>query len=253
MLFVAIKEMRGFAHHICVTKSCSAKLFTSVTAVVYNSLPLGVVIYRILGTLILMGNLRDATNEAGFLNGQFLLAMPGMEDSRFARSVIYICAHSENGAMGLIINRAQEMEFAEILVQLGVLDEQQVIMMPDRTRDFLVRNGGPVEVRRGFVLHSDDYLTDSTMPVAEELCLTGTVDILRAISGGRGPRKALMTLGYSGWASGQLENEIANNGWLTCQAPHDLLFDPNIDSTYDRLLAYMGIDPSRLATVAGHA
>lgn len=245
--------MAGFAHHIYVTSPCLSELFGFSIAIVYNSLPEGVVIYRILGTLILMGNLRDVSNEAGFLNGQFLLAMPGMEDSRFARSVIYICAHSDNGAMGLIINRAQEMEFGEILVQLGVLDEQQVIMMPERTRDFLVRNGGPVEMRRGFVLHSDDYLTDSTMPVAEEICLTGTVDILRAISSGRGPRRALMTLGYSGWASGQLENEIANNGWLTCQAPHDLLFDTKIESTYDRLLAYMGIDPSRLAMVAGHA
>ncbi|MGO4447295.1 YqgE/AlgH family protein [Phyllobacterium sp. TAF24] len=196
---------------------------------------------------------RTANKETGFLNGQFLLAMPGMDDSRFARSVIYVCAHSEKGAMGLIINRPQEMEFSEILVQLGVLDEHQAIMLPDCTRDFIVRNGGPVEMRRGFVLHSDDYLTDSTMPVSEEICLTGTVDILRAISGGRGPRCALMTLGYSGWASGQLENEIANNGWLTCRAPQDLLFDTDLESKYDRLLAYMGVDPSRLATVAGHA
>ena len=222
-------------------------------SIIYNSLPKAVVIYRILGTFILMEIFRDANKETGFLNGQFLLAMPGMDDSRFARSVIYVCAHSEKGAMGLIINRVQDMEFSDILVQLGVLDEQQAIMMPERTRDFLVRNGGPVEMRRGFVLHSDDYLTDSTMPVAEEICLTGTVDILRAISGGRGPRKALMTLGYSGWASGQLETEIANNGWLTCKASQELLFDTDIESKYDRILAYMGVDPSRLATVAGHA
>lgn len=237
---------------LCETAQLMGYLAQDST-IIYNSLPEDVVIFAILDTFILMEIFRDANKETGFLNGQFLLAMPGMEDSRFARSVIYVCAHSEKGAMGLIINRAQEMEFADILVQLGVLDEQQAIMMPDRTRDFLVRNGGPVEMRRGFVLHSDDYLTDSTMPVAEEICLTGTVDILRAISGGRGPRKALMTLGYSGWASGQLETEIANNGWLTCHAPHEMLFDTDIESKYDRILAYMGVDPSRLATVAGHA
>ncbi|MDQ0998418.1 putative transcriptional regulator [Phyllobacterium ifriqiyense] len=212
-----------------------------------------VVICKFLDTFTAMEIFRDASKNTGFLNGQFLLAMPGMDDSRFARSVIYVCAHSEKGAMGLIINRAQEMEFADILVQLGVLDEEQAIVMPERTRDFLVRSGGPVEMRRGFVLHSDDYLTDSTMPVAEEICLTGTIDILRAISGGRGPRKALMTLGYSGWASGQLETEIANNGWLTCQAPQELLFDTDMDRKYDRILSHMGVDPSRLATVAGHA
>lgn len=240
-------------HHFCVSCGVISNFPGPSSAAVYNSLSKAVVICKILGTFILMEIFRDANKETGFLNGQFLLAMPGMEDSRFARSVIYVCAHSEKGAMGLIINRVQDMEFADILVQLGVLDEQQAIMMPETTRDFLVRNGGPVEVRRGFVLHSDDYLTESTMPVAEEICLTGTVDILRAISGGRGPRKALMTLGYSGWASGQLENEIANNGWLTCQAPHEMLFDTDIDSKYDRILAYMGVDPSRLATVAGHA
>lgn len=218
-----------------------------------DSLPMPVVICKFLDTFTAMEIFRDASKNTGFLNGQFLLAMPGMDDSRFARSVIYVCAHSEKGAMGLIINRSQEMEFADILVQLGVLDEEQAIVMPERTRDFLVRSGGPVEMRRGFVLHSDDYLTDSTMPVAEEICLTGTIDILRAISGGRGPRKALMTLGYSGWASGQLETEIANNGWLTCHAPQELLFDTDMDRKYDRILSHMGVDPSRLATVSGHA
>ncbi len=235
-------------HHFCVSFPLARNY-----AYGYDSSSMPVVICKFLDTFNDMEIFRDASKNTGFLNGQFLLAMPGMDDSRFARSVIYVCAHSEKGAMGLIINRAQEMEFADILVQLGVLDEEQAIVMPERTRDFLVRSGGPVEMRRGFVLHSDDYLTDSTMPVAEEICLTGTIDILRAISGGRGPRKALMTLGYSGWASGQLETEIANNGWLTCHAPQELLFDTDMDRKYDRILSHMGVDPSRLATVAGHA
>jgi putative transcriptional regulator len=189
----------------------------------------------------------------GFLDDQFLIAMPGMKDDRFARSVIYICAHSEEGAIGLIINQTQPLRFPDLLVQLGIMNEQEAIRLPPPTRDFVVRNGGPVDRSRGFVLHSDDYMVESSLPVSEEICLTATIDILRAISSGRGPRKAIMALGYSGWGAGQLEHEIAENGWLTCPASMDLLFDSDIDRKYDRILASIGIDLVRLSHFAGHA
>ncbi|HEU4985577.1 MAG TPA: YqgE/AlgH family protein [Rhizobiaceae bacterium] len=194
-----------------------------------------------------------ATGTQGFLDNHFLIAMPGMTDERFARSVVYICAHSEEGAMGLIINRVQQLGFSDILVQLGILDEKEAIRLPPPARDFPVRNGGPVDRSRGFVLHTDDFKVESSMVVSEQVCLTATVDILRAISLGRGPRRALMTLGYSGWGAGQLEVEIAENGWLTCPATTDLLFDGDIDRTYDRILASIGVDPTHLSSMAGHA
>ena len=193
------------------------------------------------------------TATRGFLDDQFLIAMPGMKDDRFARSVIYVCAHSDEGAMGLIINQTQPLRFPDLLVQLGIMNEQEAIRLPPPTRDFVVRNGGPVDRSRGFVLHSDDYMVESSLPVSEEICLTATIDILRAISSGRGPRKALMALGYAGWGAGQLEHEIAENGWLTCPASTDLLFDSDIDRKYDRILASIGIDLVRLSHTAGHA
>lgn len=193
------------------------------------------------------------TPEPGFLDNQFLVAMPGMKDERFARTVIYICAHSDEGAMGLIINQAQEMGFADLLVQLGLVDEKDAIRLPSKARDLVVRHGGPVDRSRGFVLHSDDVKVESSMPVAGDICLTATVDILRAISKGTGPRRALMALGYSGWGAGQLENEIAENGWLTCPATPDMLFDGDIDGKYEQILAAIGIDLTHLSSVAGHA
>ncbi len=189
----------------------------------------------------------------GFLDDQFLIAMPGMKDERFARSVIYVCAHSDEGAMGLIINQTQQMMFPDLLVQLGIMNEQEAIRLPRPARDFFVRNGGPVDRSRGFVLHSGDYRVESSLPVSDDVCLTATVDILRAISAGRGPRHALMALGYSGWGAGQLESEIAENGWLTCPADPELLFDADIERKYDRILAAIGIDPTYLSATAGHA
>jgi putative transcriptional regulator len=189
----------------------------------------------------------------GYLDDQFLIAMPGMKDDRFARTVIYICAHSAEGAMGLIINQAQQMLFPDLLVQLGILEEQEAIRLPAAARDMVIRNGGPVDRSRGFVLHSDDYLVESSLPVSEEVCLTATVDILRAISTGKGPRQALMALGYSGWGAGQLESEIAANGWLTCPASQELLFDADIERKYDRIMSMIGIDLTRLSHTAGHA
>jgi putative transcriptional regulator len=191
--------------------------------------------------------------KRGFLDDQFLIAMPGMKDDRFARSVIYVCAHSDEGAMGLIINQAQQMLFPDLLVQLGILDEQEAIRLPAPARDFPIRNGGPVDRSRGFVLHTGDYKVDSSLPVSDDICLTATVDILRAISLGRGPRRALMALGYSGWGAGQLEREIADNGWLTCPAIPEFLFDSDMDRKYDRILASIGVDLAHLSATAGHA
>jgi putative transcriptional regulator len=133
------------------------------------------------------------------------------------------------------------------------MNEQEAIRLPSRARDFVVRDGGPVDRSRGFVLHSGDYRVESSMPVSDDICLTATVDILRAISVGRGPRRALMALGYSGWAPGQLENEVAENGWLTCPATPELLFDADIESKYDRILDAIGINLAHLSPSAGHA
>ncbi|CAM5509725.1 putative transcriptional regulator [Aquamicrobium terrae] len=200
----------------------------------------------------LLRNKKEAGSN-GFLDDQFLIAMPGMKDDRFARSVIYVCAHSQEGAMGLIINQTQQMLFPDLLVQLGIMNEQEVIRLPRHARDFVVRNGGPVDRSRGFVLHSGDYRVESSLTVSRDVCLTATVDILRAISSGRGPRHALMALGYSGWDAGQLESEIAQNGWLTCPASAELLFDADIEHKYDRILASIGIDLAHLSMAAGHA
>jgi putative transcriptional regulator len=196
---------------------------------------------------------KKGSAHRGFLDDQFLIAMPGMKDDRFARSVIYICAHGDDGAMGLIINQPQAMAFPDLLVQLGILEEQEAIRLPPPARDLVIRNGGPVDRSRGFVLHSDDYQVESSLPVSEQVCLTATVDILRAISSGRGPRRALMALGYAGWGAGQLEGEIAANGWLTCPASADLLFDTDLERKYDRVMDMIGIDLTRLSQTAGHA
>jgi putative transcriptional regulator len=133
------------------------------------------------------------------------------------------------------------------------MKEEETIRLPANAQNFVVRNGGPVDRSRGFVLHSDDYRVESSLPVSDDICLTATVDILRAITAGRGPRNALMALGYSGWGAGQLEIEIAENGWLTCPADMELLFDADIDRKYDRILASIGINLAHLSLAAGHA
>jgi putative transcriptional regulator len=200
---------------------------------------------------LLRRNKRSA--GSGYLDDQFLIAMPGMKDERFARTVIYVCAHSDEGAMGLIINQPQDLRFPDLLVQLGIVDQGASIKLPPPARDFIVRHGGPVDRSRGFVLHSDDYRVESSMPVSEEMCLTATIDILRAIAAGRGPRRALMALGYAGWGAGQLETEIAENGWLTCPASPEFLFDSDLDRKYERVLASIGINLAHFSQVAGHA
>jgi len=189
----------------------------------------------------------------GFLDGHFLIAMPGNSDSNFNRSVVYICAHSPEGAMGFVINQPQSLTFVDILLHLKVIaDEDDSIVLPEQARNVLIQKGGPVESGRGFVLHSDDYLTQSSIPVSEDICLTATVDIIRAMSRGKGPRKAALMLGYAGWGAGQLENEIANNDWLSCPADENLIFDRGLDGKYNRALAILGVHPAMLSMEAGH-
>ena len=192
---------------------------------------------------------------SGYLDGQLLIAMPSMSDKRFARSVIYMCAHSEDGAMGLIVNqRAPHISFAELLGQLSIEEEGASAARRAGLIDLVVHVGGPVETGRGFVLHSADYFAaDSTLPIDGEVSLTATVDILKAIAGGTGPARAMLALGYAGWRPGQLEDEISGTGWLHCPSDLDLLFDRNLDQKYDRALSKIGIDPSHLVCDAGHA
>lgn len=191
--------------------------------------------------------------SGNWLDGQFLIAMPGMADTRFEKTVIYMCAHSADGAMGLVINKRQDMIFPDLLVQLGIIGEDDAIRLPPSARDMIVRDGGPVERSRGFVLHTGDYAADSSMEIGPGLCLTATVDVLRAISRGYGPEQAIMALGYAGWSPGQLEQEISSNGWLTCPASSDLVFEADIDRLYDLALDSLGIDPVFLSMDAGHA
>lgn len=191
----------------------------------------------------------------GYLEGQLLVAMPMMADSRFARSVIFLCAHSADGAMGIVVNKpAPNVSFPELLRQLGIIDADNPIRLPERARSVRVHSGGPVETGRGFVLHSDDfYLREATLVTANSVCLTATVEILRAIAEGKGPRHALLALGYAGWAPGQLEAEIQANGWLTCPADLSLVFDPDIEGKYERAISKLGIDPRLLSGTAGRA
>jgi putative transcriptional regulator len=202
-----------------------------------------------------MSNLFAQSTEAGRLEGQMLIAMPTMSDQRFARSLIYLCAHSEDGAMGIIVNkRSRSLKFPELLVQLDVIGENDAISLPTRVGDVPVLRGGPVERGRGFVLHSPDYhASAATLVIDQDISLTATVDILRALAAGEGPRRAVLALGYAGWAGGQLEQEIQQNGWLTCAADESLVFDEDHASKYDRALRKLGIDPALLVSDAGHA
>ena len=188
------------------------------------------------------------SEEGGqFLTGQLLIAMPGMRDPRFAKSVIYLCAHGPEGAMGLVVNRLLDsLTFPDLLEQLGI--ETGAMGQPIE-----VHFGGPVESGRGFVLHSADYVKDATLVVDDEIALTATVDILKAIAAGEGPRRCLLALGYAGWGEGQLDTEIMANGWLHVTADHELVFGPDLDSKWERAMAKLGIDPRMLSDDAGHA
>lgn len=194
------------------------------------------------------------TGAPGSLEGQMLIAMPNMPDERFAGTVIYICAHNEDGAMGIVVNRqARNIGFADLLVQLDIVAKDQAIRLPTALNRMQVMAGGPVEPARGFVLHSTDFiLPDATRSIAADLGLTVTLDILRAMAKGEGPKNALLALGYAGWGAGQLEREITENSWLHGPAPADLILAPEHDTKYDRALAALGIDKAFLSQEAGH-
>lgn len=195
------------------------------------------------------------TTQRRYLDGQLLVAMPGMTDQRFARSVIYLCAHSEDGAMGIVVNQpARVKNFPDLLVQLQVIAPQERISLPRGAEEIQVLSGGPVQTDRGFVLHTPDFFIDnSTLPIDDGVSLTATIDILRAIAAGEGPNRALLALGYAGWDAGQLEDEIQRNGWLNCPADPTLLFDRDLGAKYTRALRSIGVDPDRLSASAGHA
>jgi putative transcriptional regulator len=191
----------------------------------------------------------------GYLDGQLLIAMPSISDPRFERSVVYLCAHSSDGAMGIVVNKpAPDITFPELLTQLNVIAGEGGIRLPRPIRQKQVHVGGPVETGRGFVLHTSDYfIENSTLPIDKSICLTATLEILKAIAAGAGPHGSLLALGYAGWAAGQLETEIQANGWLTCPADPELIFNTDMERKYERALAKIGVDPAKLASVAGHA
>jgi putative transcriptional regulator len=197
----------------------------------------------------------SATPSRGYLDGQMLIAMPAMSDDRFQRAVIYVCAHSTEGAMGIVVNHpARNIKFPDLLVQLDVIPAVERIQLPHEAADVKVLKGGPVETGRGFVLHSSDFfIENSTLPIDDGICLTATLDILKAMARGAGPHDAILALGYAGWAPGQLEQEIQQNGWLHCAADAELIFGADTGGKYAKALRKIGIDLSHLSSEAGHA
>lgn len=189
------------------------------------------------------------TDGEGYLTGQILIAMPSMSDPRFARSVIYLCAHNAEGAMGLVLNRLiDSITFKDLLEELKV-EEEPV----EKDAAPAIHFGGPVETGRGFVLHSVDYVGPDSMTLSGKFALTATVDILKAIAAGTGPQRHLLALGYAGWGPGQLDGELHENAWLSVDADPDLVFSVALTEKWDRALAKLGIDASLLSSDAGHA
>lgn len=190
-----------------------------------------------------------------FLEGKCLVAMPSLHDSHFIRSVVYICAHSEEGAMGIIVNHpAQGVNFVDLLLQLKVIDGADKPRVEETMGRCRVLAGGPVDASRGFVLHSPDYRAEeATMLIDDSVSMTATLDVLRAIAQGGGPEKAVLALGYAGWSPGQLEKEILANSWMICPADTSLLFDQEHEMKYERALGAIGVDLRFLADEAGHA
>jgi putative transcriptional regulator len=181
--------------------------------------------------------------------------MPEMGDERFRETVIYLVGHGEEGAMGLMVNqKLPEMRFADILEELRIGEKSELIRLPDHVRDREVLRGGPVQKGRGFVLHSSDYFRDgNSYAVAGDICLTATLDVLRAMAFRGGPSDALFALGYCGWSPGQLENELLHNGWLTVPFSRELLFETPTGRRYDAALRSLGITRASLSAVAGNA
>lgn len=187
-----------------------------------------------------------------YFAGKLLVAMPGMEDFRFFKAVIYLCAHDEHGAMGLIINQPlRDLEFADLLGQLKVTDG---MVLPKETDALVhVMHGGPVEGARGFLLHSNDFTKPDTVQVDEQIYVTGTLDALRDVALGEGPKDKLFILGYAGWTAGQLDQELQQNAWLVADADPVLVFDADTEKKWERALKTLGIDPLMLSSAGGRA
>lgn len=189
----------------------------------------------------------------GYLNGQLLLAMPSMTDSRFAKAVIYICTHTEDGAMGLVINKpCDNIDFPDLLKQLSI-DTYEKKDDQKKLKNISLHEGGPVESGRGFILHSADYVQETTLIISETVALTATIDILTAIADGEGPKDYLIALGFSGWGKGQLEDEILRNSWLTIEADEELVFRTDLDLKFPRAMSKLGVDVSLLSSHYGTA
>lgn len=189
----------------------------------------------------------DAPATADYFTGNCLIAMPGMQDPRFEHTVVYLCAHSAEGAMGLILNRElPDMPLLRLMEQLN-------IPATPACADLKVHFGGPVEPARGFVLHSADFMAESSLLVDTRRALTATLDILRAVAEGRGPRHTLMALGYAGWGAGQLDAEIKANAWLIVPADDALLFGPDNPKKWQRAIEKLGVDVGKLSSTAGNA
>lgn len=181
------------------------------------------------------------------LEGKLLIAMPDMTDPRFNRGVIYICTHNKEGAMGIMINHpVDDMDFPGLLEQLKIKSNHE-------PRDIQIHAGGTVETGRGFVLHSADYVQQSSVIISETVALTATVDILRAIAEGRGPMHQLLALGYAGWGANQLEHEIQQNAWLCADADDELIFNTQLEDKWPLAMRLIGVDITMLAGGAGHA
>ncbi|MEI9993167.1 MAG: YqgE/AlgH family protein [Rhizomicrobium sp.] len=184
----------------------------------------------------------------GFLHGKLLIAMPSLADGPFERSVIFMCQHSQSGAMGLIVNKPiAQVTFRDLMQKMD-------IEVTPKTSERPVLFGGPVETDRGYVLHAAEPTTrSSTLPVTPQIALTPTVDMLRAIAEGRGPEQWLLALGYAGWGPGQIESEIAANGWIHCDADSDLVFEAEMDEKWRLAFGKLGAGLSGLSSEAGRA
>ena len=192
-------------------------------------------------------DIQRSGGEDGYLTGQLLIAMPNMRDPRFEKSVIYMCVHNAEGAVGLVLNRQLDsITFPDLLDQLHIETEAIAPELP-------IHFGGPVEMGRGFVLHSADYGQTGTIMVGDLIGLTATVDILKDMAARRGPKNSLLALGYAGWGPGQLDGEIQENAWLSVDADNELVFDTDLDSKWDRALKKLGVDSALLSTEAGRA
>ncbi|WP_244627834.1 YqgE/AlgH family protein [Lentilitoribacter sp. Alg239-R112] len=189
----------------------------------------------------------------GYLENNLLIAMPGLYDTPFAQSVILICSHSDDGAMGFVLNKQSDILFSEFMQKLQV-EAKPGVILPEGVSDLLpVHIGGPVDSGRGFVLHSDDYTNSSSMHLSAGLAVTATLDVLTAIAAGVGPKKAVLCLGYAGWSPGQLEEEIEANSWLSCPLNEEAVFDPDIDKIYTNTLSAMGVEAAQLSSFSGRA